>query len=217
MAIRPDQLPQDPAELAKMVIAMSVELDRLKAMLDSIRTFTFGSRSERRAALAIGQMVLDLGDLTSGANPAVQANDNRPPAGHTTQRRGRNANRNVGALPADLPRIEEIIEPAVTTCSCCGGGLHRIGEDVREGLCVVPVSFYVKRRVFPKYACRACEEGVVQAKAPPRLVEGGMALRSPASDHPSTGPDLLRRDASACARPRPRAGQAMPVLGSRDG
>ena len=72
MAIRPDQLPQDPAELAKMVIAMSVELDRLKAMLDSIKTLTFGSRSERRAALAIDQMALDLGDPMAAANPALQ-------------------------------------------------------------------------------------------------------------------------------------------------
>ena len=175
MAIRPDQLPQDPAELAKMVIAMSVELDRLKAMLDSIKTLTFGSRSERRAALAIDQMVLDLGDSMAAANPALQANDNRPQSGPTAQRRGRDANRNVGALPAHLPRVEEIVEPAVTTCSCCGGDLHRMGEDVREGLCVMPVSFYVRRRVFPKYACRSCEDGVVQAKAPARLVEGGMA------------------------------------------
>ncbi len=26
----------------------------------------------------------------------------------------------------------------------------------------------------PKYACRACEEGVVQAPAPARLIEGGL-------------------------------------------
>jgi hypothetical protein len=36
----------------------------------------------------------------------------------------------------------------------------------------------------PKYACRACEDGVVQAPAPARLIEGGLppfALRGVAA------------------------------------
>ena len=33
----------------------------------------------------------------------------------------------------------------------------------------------VKRTIIPKYACRTCEGAIVQAKSPPRLVEGGMA------------------------------------------
>ena len=68
-----------------MVLAMSVELDRLKAMLDSIKTLTFGSRSERRAALAIDQMALDLGDPTAAANPALRGE--RQPAARQSQRR----------------------------------------------------------------------------------------------------------------------------------
>lgn len=86
MAIRPDQLPQNPVELARMVLALSLELDRLKAMLDSIKRLTFGSRSERRTVLTVGQMVLDLGDRPSAPAPAAEANDNSPTAGLKTQR-----------------------------------------------------------------------------------------------------------------------------------
>ncbi|HET7412067.1 MAG TPA: IS66 family transposase [Pararhizobium sp.] len=175
MPIRPDQLPQDPAELARMVVAMAAEIDKLTAMVDGFKTMIFGARSERMSAVAADQMTLDLGGPSSAAGPAPEANDNTPVGERKAQRRGRDANRNIGALPAHLPRVEEVIEPTVKTCSCCGGGLHRIGEDVREGLCVLPASFYVKRRIFPKYACRSCEEGIVQAGAPARLVEGGMA------------------------------------------
>ena len=175
MPIRPDQLPQDPAELAKMVVAMAAEIDRLAAMVDGFKTMIFGARSERMSAVVADQMTLDLDGLSSAARPAPEANDNTPAGERKTQRRGRDAHRNIGALPAHLPRVEEVIEPTATICSCCGGSLHRIGEDVREALCAMPVSFYVKRRVFPKYACRSCEEGVVQAKAPARLIEGGMA------------------------------------------
>lgn len=39
--------------------------------------------------------------------------------------------RNIGNLPAALPRIEEVIEPASLICPCgCGCGImHKIGED----------------------------------------------------------------------------------------
>jgi transposase len=83
--------------------------------------------------------------------------------------------RNIGALPKHLPRCEEVIEPETTVCPCCSGALHRIGEETREALDVVPATVRVKRTIFPKYACRTCEGAIVQAKSPPRLVEGGMA------------------------------------------
>ena len=39
---------------------------------------------------------------------------------------------------------------------------------------VVPAILRVKRIHRPRYGCRACEGAVVQAKAPPRPVDGGM-------------------------------------------
>ena len=84
----------------------------------------------------------------------------------------RRANR--GALPAHLPRIESVVDVADRTCPCCAAPLHRIGEDVSERLDVVPaqVRILVVRR--PKYACRACTDGIIQAPAPARLIEGGL-------------------------------------------
>ncbi|MBB4193070.1 transposase [Rhizobium aethiopicum] len=80
---------------------------------------------------------------------------------------------NRGALPAHLPRVEEIIEPETLICSC-GGGLHCIGEDVSERLDVVPAQFRVIVTRRPRYACRACTDGVAQAPAPARLIPGGL-------------------------------------------
>ena len=59
-------------------------------------------------------------------------------------------------------------------CPCCSGELHRIGEDVAERLDIIPAQLRVLVTRRPKYACRACEEGVVQAPAPTRLIEGGL-------------------------------------------
>ena len=55
--------------------------------------------------------------------------------------------------------------------------MHRIGEDVSERLDIVPAQFRVLVIRRPKYACRACEDGVVQAPAPARLIEGGLPDR----------------------------------------
>ncbi|SJM34838.1 conserved hypothetical protein [Mesorhizobium delmotii] len=59
-------------------------------------------------------------------------------------------------------------------CPCCRNGLHRIGEDMSERLDIVPAQLRVIVVRRPKYACRACEDVVVQAPAPARLIEGGL-------------------------------------------
>ncbi len=84
----------------------------------------------------------------------------------------RRANR--GSLPAHLPRVETVVDIADDSCPCCSAPLHRIGEDVSERLDVVPAQFRVLVVRRPKYACRACTDGVAQAPAPARLIEGGL-------------------------------------------
>jgi transposase len=77
-------------------------------------------------------------------------------------------------LPAHLPRIEVVVDIDDKTCPCCKGSLHRIGEDVSERLDILPARFRVLATRRPKYACRSCEEVVVQAPAPARLIAGGI-------------------------------------------
>ncbi len=84
------------------------------------------------------------------------------------------AQRNLGHLPRDLPRIEQVIEPESTECPCGCGQMHRIGEDRSERLDIIPAQVRVIVTVRPKYACRSCAEGVTQAAAPARIVEGGL-------------------------------------------
>ena len=50
----------------------------------------------------------------------------------------------------------------------------RIGEDRSERLDIVPAQLRVIVTVRPKYACRSCAQGVTQALAPARLIEGGL-------------------------------------------
>lgn len=54
------------------------------------------------------------------------------------------------SLPADLPRIETIHEPASCDCVQCGKTLLKIGEHVSEKLDVEPLKFFLHRDVHPQ-------------------------------------------------------------------
>jgi transposase len=94
-------------------------------------------------------------------------------AGDNEAERARKRRNNRGALPTHLPRIEVVVDLDDKTCPCCKGNLHQIGEDKSERLDMVPAQFRVVVTRRPKYACRACD-GVLQAEAPARLIEGGL-------------------------------------------
>src|SRR5512144_3330583 len=51
------------------------------------------------------------------------------------------------------------------------GPVHGL-PSVRRG--VIPAQYRVLITRRPKYACRTCQEGVVQAAAPARLIAGGL-------------------------------------------
>lgn len=169
----PDLLPDDPAVLTRMVLALAAENRRLHEQVNALKAVIFGAKSEKRAAIDPAQGTLDLGDLATEAAPV--ANDNGTGSAPKQPRTCRPAKRNVGALPRHLPRIETTLEPETTICLCCAGLLHKIGEDITETLDVIPAIVRVLRTIRPKYGCRSCEGAVVQAKALPRIVDGGMA------------------------------------------
>ncbi len=175
MPLRPEDLPTDAARLTELALVLAAENEKLRATVHGLKAMIFGARSERSAVvLDIAQMPLDLGDTAAGAQPGP-ANDDDAKAAEAGQKRRKKAERNIGALPKHLPRVEIVIEPEATACPCCASKLHRIGEDVNEVLDVVPAILRVLRFVRPKYACRACEGTVVQGKARSRLIESGMA------------------------------------------
>jgi transposase len=78
------------------------------------------------------------------------------------------------SLPPHLPRIEVVIEPETTSCPCCGGAMHVIGEEKSERLDVIPAQHRILVTRRPKYGCRICAGAVVQAPAPERLIRSGL-------------------------------------------
>jgi transposase len=77
-------------------------------------------------------------------------------------------------LPAHLPREVRTYLPKQEACPDCGGELRKLGEDVSEVLERIPSHFQVIRHVRVKLACACCER-IVQAAAPSRPIERGVA------------------------------------------
>ncbi len=68
-----------------------------------------------------------------------------------------------------------MVEPAPTSCACCGGTrLAKLGEDVTETLEVVPRRWKVIQHVREKFTCRDCEK-ISQAPAPFHVIPRGWA------------------------------------------
>src|ERR687883_1167034 len=198
MALAPDDLPRDPEQLlqhlrqmAEVVVrqdaslvslraehdtvlaerdAAQAEIEKLRLLIRQLQRDRFGRSSEK---LDPDQLQLGLEDLeqTAAAAEAAQEAASRTPRPPRAARR-----RNLGALPAHLPRVEVLVDLEDKSCPCCGGTLHVIGEDASEMLDLVPAQLRVKVIRRPRYACRACEEAVMQAPAPERPV--GMATEA---------------------------------------
>ena len=186
----PETLPEDIAALRALVLAawgerdveraekarlieerdqLAGQNDRLRQLIRQLQRMHFGRRSEK---LDPDQLNLALEDLEQAVAAGEAEQEKADPALHKARAHQRRTSR--GALPDHLPRVEVVIAPEATTCPCCGGAMHVIGEDCSQRLDVIPAQYQVIVTRRPKYACRQCQEGVVQAAAPARLIEGGL-------------------------------------------
>lgn len=176
----PADLPDDIDALKAIILASQAKLAdqdgiierkedriiRLEKLLADFKRALYGAKSEKANP---DQYHLALEDIET-AMALVHAEDEAidpPKTAASKSRAGR------GVLPKHLPRVEELIAPEDVTCGC-GAERHIIGEDVSERLDIVPAQFRVLVTRRPKYACRSCEAGIIQAPAKPHLIEGGM-------------------------------------------
>ncbi len=202
MSLALDELPRDPEqllqhlqELAQVVAqqnatiaslqaerdtvlverdAAQAEIEKLKLLIRQLQRGQFGRHSER---LDPNQLQLGLEDLEQ-TMAAAEAAQEAPGSKDGAPRPRRARRRNLGALPAHLPRVEVLVDVAGKSCPCCGGALHVLGESREEMLDIVPAELRVKVIRRPRYGCRACESAVVQAPAPERPITGGMATEA---------------------------------------
>jgi transposase len=161
-------LAERDAAIAERDQALS-QNDRLRHLLQQLQRMQFGRRSEK---LDPDQLALAFEDIEQAIAATEAADDKKDSVGARARAEKRRASR--GALPVDLPRVHVTIVPEDTDCPCCRAPMHVIGEDTSQRLDVIPAQFRAIVTHRPKYACRACEQAVVQAPAPEHLIKSGL-------------------------------------------
>ena len=163
----PPQLPDDIEQCHALLRAQAETIQELSARMDYLVRRLFGTRSERFDPNQLHLFEHDVQDAPSEAPPEEEkAKPTAKPKGH-----GRKP------LPKDLPRrrVEHDVAPEEKVCPECRRDKARIGEEVSEQLDYVPASLHVIEHVCLKYACKHCQEHVVQGHKPPQPIEKGLA------------------------------------------
>jgi transposase len=176
-----EPLPDDVETLKAMLLAerqaygakvrdQALLIEQLKHQIARLRHERFGQSSERRALL--DQLELQLFELEEAQAEAETAEEIAAPQGVTVPsfERRKPSRR---PLPERLPR-ERVVYAMPAACPCCGGVLHKLGEDVTETLELVPRQWKVIQHVREKHSCRSCEK-ITQPPAPSHPIARGRA------------------------------------------
>jgi transposase len=140
----------------------------LQAQIDQLKRLIFGAKSERFIAENNPEQML----LALGAEAAMESITSKATAVEAHQRGGQKTavenKPSRSALPADLPRVETIIEPKEDIANS-----KKIGEEITEILELELPKLVVQRIIRPKYL--QPDGSIVIGKLPSRPIEKGMA------------------------------------------
>jgi len=188
MGIDKNNLPDDPGQLKKMLLALSEEHSSLKEehshleeKYKSLQRQLYGKKSEKLSPKDEHQMRL-FNETEEGSGeenePARQAEETTEVKGHTRKKRGRKP------LPAYIDREEVIhdLSEKEKACPCCGKERPVIGEVTSEELDIIPPKMIVNKHIRKKYGPCRCKEfeakeipEIKTAAMPPRLIPQGIA------------------------------------------
>jgi transposase len=154
-------------------------VEDLEAQLAWFQRQFFGRKSERFVPDIPGQLLLDFGG-TGVDVAAVEAVKQTIEAHERSVPSKKSAHQGREALPADLPRVKEVIEPQEDTT-----GMVRIGEDITEVVEYEAGRVWVRQTIRPRYARTEEQQAAAEAAAeaegqtPPPTV-----IQAPAPDGP---------------------------------
>ena len=175
------RLRQQDSELAQRASEIQfkdAKIEKITLQLAQLKAWKFGAKTEAmsaeqrhlfeetfaedEASLQAQLDQLERARAQAGTPPAA---DPKPPRKPRRQ-----------PLPEHLHRVDHHHEPEDTNCPSadCGREMVRVGEDVSERLDIIPAEFFVHRHIYGKWACRCCQQ-LVQERAAPQIIEGGMA------------------------------------------
>ena len=154
----------------RAIVYKDSKIAALTAEVARLRRVQFAARSEKmdpeQRSLFDEAMAADIAAVEAELDELRSADPLEPPKPRDKPKRR--------PLPPELPRIETRHEPESCTCADCCAALVQIGEHVSEKLDVKPLEFFVRRDVYPQYACRSCQT-ITAVPVAASIVDRGIA------------------------------------------
>ena len=157
--------------LLDLVESLAERVDRLEQQVGRLCRDKWGRSSEQ---LSTAQLHLALTE--SPPIVPLLLPDNSDEAAESSPKKKRPQTRTLRKIPAHIPRITTLSEPdeAQKRCTDCGQDKTCFGSETSEVLEWEPGGFRVEVTERRKYACRACQSGVVIGPGPDRVLDGGL-------------------------------------------
>lgn len=155
----------------RTITEREANITKLTAEIARLRRVQFAARSEKMDPAQRALFEETMAEDIAAVEAALDALQSPSPATDTSCPRRAPKRR---ALPEDLERVETRHEPASCNCDQCGGALVHIGDHVSEKLSCKPLTFFVRRDVYPQYACRSCET-ITAVPVAPTVIDRGIA------------------------------------------
>jgi len=148
----------------------------IQLLVERLRKQRIGFLGPSSETLSDLQLELLVDEEPSVTREEVEAESRREPITAAPPREGHSQRRphpGRKPLPANLPRVEEVIA-CEANCVHCGDETRLIGYDTSEVLDREPAKWFVRVTKREKRACGKCS-GVQMAELAPRIVEKGLA------------------------------------------
>jgi len=164
---------EDIASRDKKLDELTAEMEKLRKLLSQLVN---GPRSEKRILSGPNQAWLPFEneEELKAAQTEAEAEAEKIIEEYTVKRHARKKKPRNEALPAHLPRVEQIAEIPDQMKNCLEHGEREIiGYDITETLVREPPKLYVILTKYPKLACSGNPQcGIASPERPTSLVEG---------------------------------------------
>ena len=160
------------AERELVITTQQASIDKLQHLVDRYAKWTWGPRSEKRAAAPTtveGQAWLPFADLLDAAQRladeySVHGTLTVEPAKESAPKSGA---KRRSEFPAHLPRVRTTIEVAESDRMCCKQPMEPMGFEISKELERIELAI-VHETARTKYCCRVCQMQVLTAPGPKR-------------------------------------------------
>jgi transposase len=169
-------------ELADLLASQSCELEtknseilRLKQRLQEFVREKFGSRTEKLnpAQLALFGNLLQQSIAGQDTQSGLES-DSDSSSDSNKKEKKHNGGGGRNPISPSIKRVRRDYYPEAAELVCdCGEQKEEIGTETVEQLDYIPASFVAIESVTHKFACKSCQEGVVEGKRPKQIHNGG--------------------------------------------